>query len=251
VAWFETVVAPRDKEPEAGQKVDRCDTVAGGQATECQLASLKRGGWDVFVRAVNDAGASDWFMAAPVGINSCTDVDAAAGTCEEFDKGPGGGLVFYDAGARQSWGRYLEAAPPGWSGTPQDPKAPWLHYLEQDKDKDFGPPGLPIGYIGEGRAATEAIVRAYGSGTGAALAKSYRGGGRSDWFLPTRYEAYKMYDKRSEIGAFEPAATQTSSWKLKIEEDGNNFPCIALARENYIQCGDYDRPLAVRPIRAF
>ncbi|MFM8894713.1 MAG: hypothetical protein ACKOE2_04870, partial [Actinomycetales bacterium] len=34
--------------------------------------------------------------------------------------GPGGGVFFYDAGSQQSWGRYLEAAPATWSGTPND-----------------------------------------------------------------------------------------------------------------------------------
>ena len=35
--------------------------------------------------------------------------------CAMGTKGQGGGIVFYDAGSSQSWGRYLEAAPAGWS----------------------------------------------------------------------------------------------------------------------------------------
>jgi hypothetical protein len=47
------------------------------------------------------------------------------GSCPLGSKGPGGGIVFYDAGSKQSWGRYLEVAPSGWSGSTLDPKASW------------------------------------------------------------------------------------------------------------------------------
>ena len=36
--------------------------------------------------------------------------------CAVGDTGPGGGIVVYDAGSKQSWGQYIEMARKGWSG---------------------------------------------------------------------------------------------------------------------------------------
>ena len=44
-----------------------------------------------------------------------TKPSCASGTeCKLGDIGPGGGIVGYDAGSNQSWGRYIEIARPGW-----------------------------------------------------------------------------------------------------------------------------------------
>jgi len=49
----------------------------------------------------------------------CRDITSGApvAACAENTIGPGGGVVFYDAGGPQSWGRFLEVAP--WNWNPQ------------------------------------------------------------------------------------------------------------------------------------
>ena len=86
-------------------------------------------------------------------------VCVSAGVCSVGDTGPGGGIVFYDAGSPQTWGRYLEIAP-----------------------KDL------------------AVRYEWNNAMNAALA--YRGGGLSDWRLPTKEELNFIYIKRVIIGGF-------------------------------------------------
>ena len=69
------------------------------------------------------------------------------------DTGPGGGIVFYDAGSVQPWGRYLEAgpqlAPTDWCGDD------WELDVAGTKET-----------IGAGAANTELIAAACGEGGG-------------------------------------------------------------------------------------
>jgi hypothetical protein len=105
------------------------------------------------------------------GINVSTSVRAGAvcvagGPCAIGDTGPGGGIVFYDAGSVQPWGRYLEAAPAGWNGGPLDPSAIWC------SNTTTLIPGAMGTAIGTGAANTANMLAACSSGA-ANLARSY------------------------------------------------------------------------------
>ena len=101
------------------------------------------------------------------------------------DIGPGGGTVFYDAGAVQSWGRYLEAAPSTWSGGADDPIMAWCSDTTNSVSTATA--------IGTGAANTTSMLTsatpfvACTSGAGFS-ARNYGGGGLNDWFLPSLAE---------------------------------------------------------------
>ena len=245
VDGFEVAVGPQGGAADMS-RVQSCAAVAGStDATVCSL-TLKRGGWDVFVRAVNQDGASDWLQGPSVSVYRCTDADAAAGVCEEFDTGPGGGFVFYDAGSRQSWGRYLEAAPAGWSGSPDDPNKVWCA-----KDQPGYARKLATGtQIGSGASNTALIIQNCGSETAAGLAAAYRGGGKADWFLPSKDELAKVYDRRTEIGA--PADVLWSSSQSSNYASAawcQDFTAFAKGWQN--PDGEKNVTGRVRPVRAF
>ena len=175
--------------------------------------------------------------------------DGRAVRCAIGDTGPGGGIVFYDAGSRQAWGRYLEAAPAGWSGTPEDPQAAWC------------PPGA-AGFtayvrtgtrIGDGRRNTARIIAACGSETAAARATAYRGGGLADWHLPSKGELGRMAARASLIGGLERETNVLSSSQYR--KAGMDTRSVAWAR-SFAPSGGFggagkQSPGTVRPIRAF
>lgn len=109
------------------------------------------------------------------------------------DKGPAGGIVFYDKGFTSNGWRYLEAAPE-----------------DQSSGCEWGPQGVGIpgdqgSAVGTGYGNTMDIVRACGKTDSAAqIASMYRGGGKSDWFLPSKDELKALYDNllKNGIGGF-------------------------------------------------
>ena len=110
-------------------------------------------------------------------------------SCQIGNTGPGGGIVFYDAGSQKSWGRYLEAAPNGWSGSADDPKAEWCNvYTNLAASVTDAAVRATFGVeIGKGKANTDLMLANCTSGAGV-LARLYKGGGKSDWYLPSRFE---------------------------------------------------------------
>lgn len=117
------------------------------------------------------------------------------------DRGPAGGIIFYDKGNTSDGWRYLEAAP---------------SHIEVSGDYThvWGGRGTRVGNtgtaIGTGAGNTDAIIAEYGASdpynnTGnyaARLADRYEYGGYDDWFLPSKDELNEMYQKKEEIGGF-------------------------------------------------
>ncbi len=108
------------------------------------------------------------------------------------DRGPAGGWIFYDKGNYSDGWRYLEAAPENQG------KAKWGCYKKSI-------PGARGTAIGTGKSNTQAIINGCNEpGIAAKLCSEYRGGGKSDWFLPSKDELKLMYNnlKRRRIGDF-------------------------------------------------
>ncbi|NDA00784.1 MAG: DUF1566 domain-containing protein [Acidimicrobiia bacterium] len=138
-----------------------------------------------------------------------TSADCAAGrSCQVGDIGPGGGVVFYDAGKTESWGRYLEASPascqksgltwrialPGKRGTKQLPMLypTWATAARQR---------IEAKRLGMGKANTALVIKQHKGlpqtsldATAAGYANSLVCGGKDDWFLPSKDELDTLYN---------------------------------------------------------
>ena len=105
------------------------------------------------------------------------------------DLGPGGGIIFYKEPIRQSWGQYLEAAPQGWSGTISDPKSRWCDIIDRkilEGSSGVGEMNSIGNQVGDGKRNTQLMSQVCVSG--AFVVNQYRGGGFSDWYLPSKME---------------------------------------------------------------
>jgi len=149
------------------------------------------------------------------------------------DTGPAGGLVFYKAPTRQSWGQYLEVAVVGVTGA-------------------FGCEGTEISgadgtAIGTGRQNTIDILAVCKTiGIAARIAADYRGGGKSDWYLPSKDELSALGAANKKLGlgyfGFLWASTESdanSAWWHGLEADDENITPKSYADQN------------VAPIRSF
>jgi hypothetical protein len=192
--------------------------------------------------------------------NTCTNT----GPCVVGDIGPGGGVVFYDAGVRKAWGQYMEAAPVEVEGV----GLPWkrLNAVDRRTPVYRDSKGQPARIkrvrskaIGMGQINTAAIVRAYGRGRYAArYADAMVLNGYNDWFLPSKDELNVMYSILStaypSIGSYARSFYWSSSeydfnnaWTVNFK-DGQQFD-----REKWLLPDALNgvKALRVRPVRAF
>jgi hypothetical protein len=179
---------------------------------------------------------------------SATLTCAQGGTCIVGNTGPGGGIVFYvhEATAAAPW-RYLEAAPNTWSGGLADPFMKWCSVVNN------AAPLLSTGdtstvhtltTIGSGFSNTRMMLHSCTYGA-ANMAASYNGGGKSDWFLPSKAELSELYSAKATVGGF-----QESFYWTSFEASAGN------AYYKHFQNGDENvraksENNSVRPIRAF
>ncbi len=210
---------------------------------------------------------------------------ATNGTCKVRDIGPGGGIVFHVAPEPFACGEdltakctYLEAAiangttPSTW--TP-DTTAQWGCYGTNVMDAAQRTASLEIG---QGRANTKIITDIPCRGTNdnqiaASIAKAYNGGGKTDWFLPSRKELDALclefftgrtgtdYSQDNCMGSGTPdavtSATNGSAWSFAAGYYWSSSEFNANgAWDQYFNAG-YQYPNFksstgyVRPVRAF
>ena len=174
------------------------------------------------------AGDTITGVATPVKYNFTGGLTCATGgTCTLGQTGPGGGIVFYDAGSTQTWGRYLEIAPTGWYGTTETlTTGSWCSVNRVETATLTG--------IGDGYANSVMLASSCGSASNAAtMARSYSGGGYSDWYLPSYDEAAALLTQdtltginiMSQGGVFYYTSTQNdSSNAYTFNPNGNNIP---------------------------
>ena len=172
---------------------------------------------------------------------------ATGGTCRLGDIGPGGGKVFYVASIN------LEAAPVGWitNATPAgqwncrvagtstaDPKCDWSGNTTTRI-------GTTSNAIGAGYANTSAMIAQNNdAGHAATVTRAFRGGSKTDWYLPSMHELHQMYLQRSIL------ALNTGCYWSSSEYDDDS------ARFQHFNSGDQYWTLKwekcyVRPVRAF
>lgn len=151
------------------------------------------------------------------------------------DPGPGGGIVFYDAGAPQHWGRYLEAAPAGWSGGAGDPRMPLC------KGGTFLAPSTGLG---AGARNTRTIADACKE-SAAATVLAYAGGGKTDWFVPSKEELNLLYRQSAVVGGL-LSDTYWSSSKADADYAWNQL--FGSGRQEYAYM---NFAMHIRPVRTF
>ncbi len=111
-----------------------------------------------------------------------TDTDAENRIYKVGDHGPAGGWIFYDKGYSSDGWRYLEASPEDQSSGIQWYNGKTVVIGTTEKS------------LGSGKINTQNIIAAQGKGEYAAsICANYRGGGKSDWFLPSKDELEKLY----------------------------------------------------------
>ena len=208
--------------------------------------------WPLGVSMVGAAGAQGLGGATgatgAAGSNA-TLTCAQGGTCVVGNTGPGGGIVFYvqTATAAAPW-RYMEAAPSLWANPVEEPTVMWCNVSNaflKEIPTGATPTSTYTGEpIGAGFYNSFAMLNTC-SGGAAHVATSYNGGGKSDWFLPSKDELAQLYSQKTVVGGLVAGSYWSSS-----ENGASSALRLGFGSGVYNTEGK-DSTLYVRPVRAF
>ena len=192
-------------------------------------------------------------------VRENTECSTKALNCTIGDRGPAGGIVVYDAGSDQQWGRYLEIAPQSCEivkvafktyATVGNPTL-YTSNVERSKAKAIGMGAknttmLADKFAGAAKASNDSTCNNY-----------------SDWFLPSKDELNEAFRQLSHsrtglqltpVGGFDRGYYWTSSdyngetaW-AQYFADGQQFDRVQTLDGNRKPPA---RPFRVRPMRAF
>ena len=168
---------------------------------------------------------------------------ASGGLCAVGDTGPGGGIVFYDAGSVQSWGRYLEAAPFG-----DEVQRTWATGGNQSAAVS----GADGTANGTGEQNTADIVAQSGNvavTSAAVYCSELVSGGQSDWFLPSKDELNLMYTNLR--SASTPLGGFSTGYYWSSSESGGGTARYQQFVVGFQGDFSKNRTGYVRPVRAF
>ena len=137
------------------------------------------------------------------------------------DKGPAGGIIFYDKGNNTGGWRYLEASPVDLGKTQWQSSFTDVNGTKPD--------------IGNGKENTQLITK--GNCRPALMCQQYSFGGYNDWFLPSKAELDLMYINLKmirDVGNF------SDEWYWSSTQSGGNGAWSQLFKDGQQNGGGYD-----------
>ncbi|MBN2397601.1 MAG: DUF1566 domain-containing protein [Deltaproteobacteria bacterium] len=160
------------------------------------------------------------------------------------DRGPAGGWIIYDKGNNSEGWRYMEAAP-----VDQTPDS-WRHAgLAEWGCHGKAIPGARNTAIGKGMLNTKAILDGCDEpDTAARMCADYRGGGKDDWFLPTKDELELIFTHlfKQRIGGLRLG----EYWSSTETTNGRHAWHHNFTNEKQLYCNKYPN-YRVRCVRVF
>lgn len=200
--------------------------------------------------------------------------------CKLGSLGPGGGIVFYDSGATQVGARYLEVAPVRWQrnkttsnwvgtifnttiGVKFDPGSVWCTPKSEAIKSNAKSIFAATSEDESGLKNSQLLLDNCLSGA-AHLARSYTGGGKTDWYLPTSTEMHRLADfvyehKKSSYQGLRPYFDDGYYWTSNTAKRGYGAETVFAWNFSWGDgpltlepLRDWDKAGAlVRPVRAF